>query len=177
MPDDGELTLVSEGQRLSGWQEIRVSRGIERCPSDFDIQFTARFPGEAEAAEIRAGAPCQVLIGGDVVVTGYVDRYAPEISPSSHVIRAVGRGKCQDLVDCSAYLRGAHKLKTAVANDLTARTANLAALVVVKTPAPLPSLVQAYRLYQDLERADQLAAYADAPDPLFLPPAFRALSR
>jgi prophage tail gpP-like protein len=108
MPDDGELTLVSEGQRLSGWQEIRVSRGIERCPSDFDIQFTARFPGEAEAAEIRAGAPCQVLIGGDVVVTGYIDRYAPEISPSSHVIRAVGRGKCQDLVDCSAYLRGAH---------------------------------------------------------------------
>jgi prophage tail gpP-like protein len=42
MPDDGELTLVSEGQRLSGWQEIRVSRCIERCPSDFDIQFTAR---------------------------------------------------------------------------------------------------------------------------------------
>lgn len=69
------------------------------------------------------------------------------------------------------------RLKTAVANDLTTRAANLAALVEVKAAAPLPTLVQAYRLYGDLERADQLAAYADAPDPLFLPPAFRALSR
>lgn len=68
------------------------------------------------------------------------------------------------------------KLKTAVANDLTTRAANLAALVEVKTPAPLPALVQAYRRYQDLERADQMAAYADAPDPNFLPTTFRALS-
>jgi prophage DNA circulation protein len=68
-------------------------------------------------------------------------------------------------------------LKTAVANDLTARAADLAALRDVATPAPLPSLVQAYRLYQDLGRADQLAAYAAADDPCFLPPTFRALGR
>jgi prophage tail gpP-like protein len=108
MSADGELTLVVDGQRLSGWQEICVSRGIERIPSDFDIQLTERYPGELAAVEVRAGSPCQVLIGGDVVVTGYIDRYAPEISPGSHAIRVTGRGKCQDLVDCSAYLRGAH---------------------------------------------------------------------
>jgi prophage tail gpP-like protein len=106
MPDDGALVLVVDGQRLSGWQEIRVSRGIERIPSEFDILMTERYPGELEAAVLRAGSPCQVLIGGDLVVTGFIDRYSPEIAPNTHSIRVVGRGKCQDLVDCSAYLRG-----------------------------------------------------------------------
>jgi prophage DNA circulation protein len=68
-------------------------------------------------------------------------------------------------------------LKTAVAADLTARAADLAALRDVVTGAPLPALVQAYRLYQDLGRGDELAAYAAAEDPIFLPPTFRALGR
>ncbi|EHM03447.1 hypothetical protein HMPREF9946_00095 [Acetobacteraceae bacterium AT-5844] len=68
-------------------------------------------------------------------------------------------------------------LKTAVANDLTARAADLAALREVTSAAPLPALVQAYRLYQNLDRADELAAYASAEDPGFLPTTFRALGR
>jgi prophage DNA circulation protein len=68
-------------------------------------------------------------------------------------------------------------LKTAVATDLTTRAADLAALQDVTTAAPLPALVQAYRLYQDLDRSDQLAAYADAEDPLYLKAVFRALGR
>ncbi|MBC9208879.1 hypothetical protein IBL26_18680 [Roseomonas aerophila] len=126
MHDDGELVLLVDGQRLSGWQEIRVSRGIERIPSDFDISLTERFPGEMEAAIIRAGTPCQVMIGGDLVVTGYIDRYAPEISPTAHSIRVVGRGKCQDLVDCSAYLRGVNnQVMQATTRELAEKLAAL----------------------------------------------------
>jgi prophage tail gpP-like protein len=43
-----------------------------------------------------------VLIGNDLVITGYVDVFAPSIAASQHSIRVTGRGKCQDLVDCSA---------------------------------------------------------------------------
>lgn len=108
MPDDGELTLLVEGRRLSGWQEIRVSRGIERCPSDFDITLTERFPGELDGVTARPGSACQVLLGQDVVVTGYIDRYCPSIDRSTHRLRVLGRGRCQDLVDCAAWLRDAH---------------------------------------------------------------------
>lgn len=107
MPDDGELTLLADGRRLSGWQTIRVGRGIERCPSDFDIKLTERFPGELDDVTVRPGSACQVRLGEDVVVTGYVDRYCPGIDRASHSLRILGRGKCQDLVDCSAWLRGA----------------------------------------------------------------------
>ncbi|WP_419900685.1 phage baseplate assembly protein [Roseomonas sp. USHLN139] len=106
MPDDGELTLLVDGRRLSGWQEIRVSRGIERMPSDFSISMTERDPAKLDGVVARAGSPCQVLIGDDVVLTGFVDRYCPEFSPTTHSVTVLGRGRCQDLVDCSAWMRG-----------------------------------------------------------------------
>lgn len=68
-------------------------------------------------------------------------------------------------------------LRTAVAEDLTRRAANLAALREVTVPGPLPALVHAYRLYQDLDRAEELAAYAGAADLNFMPRAFQALGR
>jgi prophage tail gpP-like protein len=100
MADD--LTLKIAGRQISGWTEIRVTRGVERCPSDFDIALTELFPGEAQALVVQPGDPCQVAIGGDLVITGYVDRFIPSIAASQHGIRVTGRSKCQDLVDCAA---------------------------------------------------------------------------
>ena len=56
---------------------------------------------------VRLGAPCVVRLGADAVITGYIDRYAPSISAREHQVRVTGRGKCEDLVDCSAMLPGA----------------------------------------------------------------------
>jgi prophage tail gpP-like protein len=47
-----------------------------------------------------------VLLGGDAVITGYVDRFAPAIDSGSHSIRVMGRGKCADLLDCAAEWPG-----------------------------------------------------------------------
>jgi prophage tail gpP-like protein len=97
-----DLTLTVGNQTISGWLEVRITRGIERCPSDFDISLTERFPGQAADVIVKAGDKCEVKIGGDVVVTGYIDSYVPSISSTGHSIRVCGRGKCQDLVDCAA---------------------------------------------------------------------------
>lgn len=104
MPDDGELTLRVDGKLLSGWQDVRVTCGVERMPSDFDIGVTERHPDALAEVFAKPGSECVVSIGGDVVVTGYVDRYQPSFGPRSHTVRLTGRGKCQDLVDCSADL-------------------------------------------------------------------------
>jgi prophage tail gpP-like protein len=104
MSDD--LTLTVGNQTISGWLEVRVTRGIERCPSDFEISLTERFPGQAADVIVKPGDKCEVKIGGDVVVTGYVDTYGPSISATGHSIRVCGRGKCQDLVDCAAEWDG-----------------------------------------------------------------------
>lgn len=101
-----DLTLVIGNRIISGWQSVRLTRGIERCPNDFDIAFTELFPGEAADLIIQPGDACTVFIGGDLVVTGYVDKFHPAITPTSHMIRVTGRGKCQDLVDCAAEWPG-----------------------------------------------------------------------
>ncbi len=100
MTDD--LTLITGGRKLSGWQAVRVTRGVERLPSDFDIAFTERFPGEAVSVSVKEGYDCQVRLDDDLVLTGYVDRATASIDRQQHGFRISGRSKCQDLVDCSA---------------------------------------------------------------------------
>jgi prophage tail gpP-like protein len=46
------------------------------------------------------------MLGDDLVLTGYIDSITPSIDKDSHFITIGGRGKCQDLVDCSAIWPG-----------------------------------------------------------------------
>ena len=104
MNDD--LTLIVGGRAMSGWTSIRVTRGIERCPSDFEIEMTELYPDDVTAFVIQPGDSCQVKLGDDLVITGYVDRFAPAITGDSHSIHVIGRSKCADLVDCDAEWPG-----------------------------------------------------------------------
>lgn len=96
-----DLTIIIAGQSFGGWTDIRVSRGCERIPSSFDIGATERYPGQLQNIAIPAGSPCQVKIGADLVLTGYVDRVQPAISARQHTVRLQGRSKVEDIVDCS----------------------------------------------------------------------------
>ena len=104
MTDD--LTLVVGGRKIAGWTGVRVTRGIERIPSDFEIGLTARSLRGLSAVVVQPGSSCKVMIGDDLVLTGYVDQYRPGISAGMHAIRVCGRGRCEDLVDCSAEWPG-----------------------------------------------------------------------
>ncbi|MBU8547231.1 MULTISPECIES: hypothetical protein [Roseomonadaceae] len=66
-------------------------------------------------------------------------------------------------------------LRAAVAEDLTRRAADLARLRTVTVSEPLPALVHAYRLYEDIGRADEVSLQADAADPNFIGGTFRVL--
>lgn len=109
-----DLTLVAGGRQLSGWTRVRVTRGIERCPSDFQIEMTERYPGQPFDITVQPGDDCQVLIGDDLVITGYVDRVSPAYDPETHSIAISGRSKCQDLVDCAAEWPGGQILGSSV---------------------------------------------------------------
>lgn len=80
-----------------------------------------------------------------------------------------------DAGDTNTY-QGLRDLRTAVIRDLTDRAAQLPAQVTVTTPSPAPSLTEAYRLYQDASRSDDLIARVDPIHPAFMPTEFQALS-
>jgi prophage tail gpP-like protein len=108
MSDDLTLICGAAGseRKLSGWTSLRVTRGVERMPSDFEIAMTERFPGEVAGVSVAPLDPCRVLLGNDLVLTGYVDAFVPSLAAQTHAIRVLGRSKCQDLVDCSAEWPG-----------------------------------------------------------------------
>lgn len=104
--NNDELYLTSGDQVVTGWTDIRVTRGIERLPSDFSVGMTELYPKELDRLVIEPGAACQIRLGADPVITGYVDHFVPSIGPSEHSIRITGRSKCSDLVDCAAEWPG-----------------------------------------------------------------------
>lgn len=99
---DDTLTLTVNNTRMSGWQYIRVTRGVERLPSDFDLSLTDWYPQEGYQLA-PPGSCCTISAGDDLLITGYVDAWHNTLSPDTHEIRVTGRGMCQDLVDCSAW--------------------------------------------------------------------------
>lgn len=96
-----DVTVIIGGNAWGGWQDVRITRGCERIPSSFDIGATERYPGQVAKVAIDPGSPCQVMIGTDRVITGYIDRVLPALSGENHVVRLQGRSKVEDLVDCS----------------------------------------------------------------------------
>ena len=100
--DPNVVGIIIGTQSLSGWEDVRVSCGIEQFPRSFEIALTEKYPTQPTDISIQPGAPCQITIGGTVMVTGYVDRYSVTTSGEEHEIRVAGRGMCEDLVDCSA---------------------------------------------------------------------------
>jgi prophage tail gpP-like protein len=103
---DDELTLVVGGQAISGWQDVELTQGMEQIPNHFDIQLTERYSGEMNQAVVKRGDPCEVRLGADKVLTGFIDRYITTGDPSNMQVRIIGRGKTCDLVDCSAEWDG-----------------------------------------------------------------------
>lgn len=167
-PDD--LSIVIGGRRLSGWQSARVTRGIERCPSDFEISMTELYPGQARALVMQAGDPCQVLLGSDLVITGYVDRFVPSIEERAHVITVQGRSKSEDLVDCSAEWPGGQIAGSSALEIATklAQPYGIKITAAVDTGAPIPQFnltigETAYAIIERICRYRGLLFY-DLPD-------------
>jgi prophage tail gpP-like protein len=95
------VSLLVGGNDISGWQRVSISRSLDSVPSSFDIQVTEKYPYKADVV-LQAGSTCQVKIGDDLVITGYVDRYSTSIAAMEHTVRIQGRSMSEDLVDCAA---------------------------------------------------------------------------
>ncbi len=173
-PSD-DVTILIDGQVYGGWQEVRVTRGIERLPSDFDLRLTDLYSTNADALQIKPGQTCVVRIGGTAVLTGYIDVVAPSITKDQHVLLVQGRSKCADLVDCSAEWPGGQIVGSSVlevARKL-AQPYGITAEAVDDAGGPIPqfNLIRGETPFEIIERLcrfRQLLAYDDEDGNLLL---------
>src|SRR6185437_14980209 len=96
-----ELVIVTGGKHLSGWKSARVERGVERLPSGFSLDVTEFYPSDPGLAVLEPFSPVQIYLGDDLVLTGYIDLYGPDLERERHPVICEGRSKTEDLVDCS----------------------------------------------------------------------------
>ena len=107
---ENQVRLVVGGQEFGGWKKIRIEAGIERQARSFELEVTDRWPGPTSAATADTAPPvwrrirpfdaCQVLIGNDLVLTGYVDATPIQYDGKRVSVTVKGRSRTCDLVDC-----------------------------------------------------------------------------
>ncbi|MNP63112.1 phage late control protein GPD [compost metagenome] len=78
------VSLTVGGKIIEGWDSVRITRGIERFPADFELGLMDYFPGSGDRQLVVEGMPCIIRIDQDRVLTGYVDDWEPSISRSLH---------------------------------------------------------------------------------------------
>lgn len=66
----GIAELKIDGAFYGGWKRVRVTRSIEQMAGTFELEVTERWPGMRDASPIKPGQACQLLLDGEVVVTG-----------------------------------------------------------------------------------------------------------
>ena len=109
-PDPANLVrLVVKGAEYGGWKSLRIEAGIERQARSFDLEVTDRWPGQSDIPRrIAPGDACQVFIGNDLVLTGYVDATPIKYDGRTVGVGVKGRSKTADLVDCCPIESGQH---------------------------------------------------------------------
>lgn len=96
------VALLAAGRSHEGWQAVRVTRSMESGAGSFALAVSERWPGVNAERPVRAGDSCEITIGGETVITGYVDEAEAVIDSTSHDVRVAGRDSTADLIDCSA---------------------------------------------------------------------------
>ncbi len=101
-----EIILKAGGNVYGGWTKISVTRSMESMSGSFDLELTWKWQDsqnkyQAFMEPIKQGEACIVEIGGERVITGYIDDWVPSYDEAQVLISVSGRDKTADLVDCS----------------------------------------------------------------------------
>jgi len=115
MEDDNELvTLTVNGQDFAGWKSVEIGAGVERQARDFSLGVTWRWPGsESFDTKIKQGDRCEVRIGNDLVLTGWVFATPIRHDRKQIELKISGRSLTADLVDaCPADKPGQWRNQT-----------------------------------------------------------------
>lgn len=106
MADPDPLTILIDGRRYGGWISPTITRSLEQCAASFEVRHSDRVLGQPAAWPLRPFSAVQVLVGNDLLVTGYIDVLDAGLEPAETNLQFAGRSKTADLVDCVTEIEG-----------------------------------------------------------------------
>lgn len=100
-----DVVVHVNGKHFGGWLSVSISRSLETVSGSFSLSMTDIWESNQIPFEISDGDSVQVTIGGQLVITGYVDEHEMAIDENSHTFTIAGRDKTGDIVDCAVLNR------------------------------------------------------------------------
>lgn len=97
-----DVALVIAGHAWLGWTALGIERALDQMAGSFELELTYRGDSSGAARTVKAGDRCEVVLGGDALITGYVDRVDRGVDAQQRTLRVTGRDAAADMVDCSA---------------------------------------------------------------------------
>lgn len=102
------VTLRVNGREWNGWTSVRIGAGIERLARDFSVEITRQWPGDEGITtlqpRIKNGSKVEVLIGDELVITGWVEATPVRYDARSVSTGIAGRSLTADLIDCATEM-------------------------------------------------------------------------
>jgi prophage tail gpP-like protein len=97
------VTIGAGGRTWTAFKKVEVNAALNEAARSFSFVIAAEGGATSTMWTFKAGTPITISFNGDLVFTGYVDRYQPQLKEhSSAEIHVSGRGKSQDVIDSSA---------------------------------------------------------------------------
>lgn len=162
------ITLRLSGVDWTFWKNAEMSRQIDAVAGSFSIGLADKWEQGAQALPIAGGMECEVLIGSDPFIKGYIDKVSPSFSATDHAIGITGRDASGDLVDCSAVHKPGHWLNRNALQLCTvlAQPFGISVTAEGDIGAPFPSfkLEQGETAFEAMDRALKQRELLACPD-------------
>jgi prophage tail gpP-like protein len=84
-----------------GWLAFSIIRSMDAPSGSFDLAISDSWPGGGQPWPLKEGDECQLNLGSEPLLNGYIDSVKYELSGASRSLAVSGRDKACDLVDCS----------------------------------------------------------------------------
>ena len=91
-----EIVLLVEGRRLTGWEELTLTRSIEAVAGSLTLKVSDR-----DGFPVPEGAAMRLELGGVPMLTGWVDAVRRSFTARERSVEVIGRDRTGELVDCS----------------------------------------------------------------------------
>ncbi|MFT8463129.1 phage baseplate assembly protein [Acetobacter persici] len=168
---EDEVSVHVAGMTISGWQNVSVRIGLELMPSAAQIAFTEYQPDGQYTVSIDPGMRCQVSIGQDLVITGYVSVVETNTGPDGNQMSMEIDSLSIDLVECSAEF-ATYQMSSTNALAICQQVSRPRGITVASTQGAGNTDIQQFSVilsetaYEVMERVCRLAGciFYDQPD-------------
>lgn len=96
------ISVIIDGLQFFHAKRCAVTVSMDTLSNILNLEISDRWAAGNLTRQISPFDPCQVYIGNNKIIDGYIDKVSPRLSPSQNSINISARDKSGDLVDCAA---------------------------------------------------------------------------